>query len=333
MNKLLFVTSLFLFVTIGKTMAQTNPEHIIPVEKNLSKEFKKSLYDKTRYTYSDEKLKTIGMPCGGIAAGQLYVRGDGSLASWWIANNAYNTGYGIDHLTNFKTALGPWEVCYQTFEPRSFIDQYFELTVEGEKFPKTTKRLNKSGFNAIEFIGEYPIAQINYRDKNAEMPIDVSMEVFSPFIPMDAKSSATPGTILKFKLKNTSKKSVKASLNGVLQNMVMRDLKGKNSGESRNTTFKKENLSGVVFDFVPADDKAVMHPYNGNMTLALIHQEAVLDANNSNSALDTEAKQTQTTDGNKLNGSVATTTIELKAGESTEVVFLLTWYFPNRPME
>ena len=49
------------------------------------------------------------MPVGGICAGQLYVRGDGTLANWWIANNAYNTGYGIDWLLNFDTPLGPLE--------------------------------------------------------------------------------------------------------------------------------------------------------------------------------------------------------------------------------
>lgn len=59
-----------------------------------------------RKEYKGDELYTIGMPVGGICAGQLYVRGDGTLANWWIANNAYNTGYGIDHLLNFDTPLG-----------------------------------------------------------------------------------------------------------------------------------------------------------------------------------------------------------------------------------
>ena len=80
-----------------------------------------------------------------FCAGQLYVRGDGTLANWWIANNAYNTGYGIDWLLNFDTPLGPWKVCYQTFEPMSYIDQGFKITVnDGNK--AITKELNKKDF-------------------------------------------------------------------------------------------------------------------------------------------------------------------------------------------
>jgi len=86
---------------------------------------------------------TIGMPCGGIAAGQLYVRGDGTFANWWIANNAYNTGYGIDYLMNFNTALGPWKVCYQTFKPFSYIDQGFSVTVKEKGKETVTRNLSE----------------------------------------------------------------------------------------------------------------------------------------------------------------------------------------------
>lgn len=188
----LVLSSLLLLSTIGALAQTLNSEHIIAVDEKISEELRKTLYDTESYVYSGEDLKTIGMPCGGITAGQLYVRGDGSLACWWIANNAYNTGYGIDSLLNFETPLGPWAVCYQTFEPKSYIDQYFELTIE-DKHGEIVKRLNKTGFDDIEFVGEYPIAKIAYIDE--ELPVDISMAVFSPFIPMDARKSATPGTI------------------------------------------------------------------------------------------------------------------------------------------
>ncbi|MEJ7682951.1 MAG: GH116 family glycosyl-hydrolase [Segetibacter sp.] len=131
------------------------------------------------------------MPCGGIAAGQLYVRGDGTLANWWIANNAYNTGYGVESLTRFNTAMGPWKVCYQTFEPASYIDQGFYITVK-QNSKKRTLKLNKESFDDISFVGEYPIAKINYASKNNPLPVKIQSEFFSPFIPRNAKESATP---------------------------------------------------------------------------------------------------------------------------------------------
>src|ERR1700761_401801 len=111
--------------------AQTDPSHLVPSNKGLDAHWRASLYDTTRHAFTGDELTTIGMPCGGIASGQLYVRGDGTLAGWWIANNAYNTGYGIDSLTKFPTALGPWTVCYKTFTPASYIDQGFTIRVDG----------------------------------------------------------------------------------------------------------------------------------------------------------------------------------------------------------
>src|SRR5882757_1603184 len=126
MYLLLLFLSLFQFVHAQPSI---DPSHHVPVDKHLSASWQKDLWRNDAKVYKGEELTTIGMPCGGIAAGQLYVRGDGTLAGWWIANNAYNTGYGKDSLMNFPTALGPWKVCYQTFTPPSYIDQGFTVSV------------------------------------------------------------------------------------------------------------------------------------------------------------------------------------------------------------
>lgn len=321
-----FVCLMLLF-GLGSLNAQNKWGHVIPADKGLSPDFIKSLYVNERTVYTGDDLKTIGMPCGGIASGQLYVRGDGSLACWWIANNAYNTGYGVRHLMNFNASAGPWKVCYQTFEPFSYVDQYFELTVESKKGVQT-KLLNKQGFNAIEFVGEYPVAEVHYKD-SVPFPVEVSMDVFSPFIPMELKKSATPATVLKFKVKNILNKPVKVSLKGVLQNMVMRDLKATVAGKSRNRVYADDGLVGVCYDFEPADSKWGSHPYNGNMSLSLLG-EGVADADGSTGQLENEVSKEQTAVGNKLDGSVSTA-FELKKGEEKEIVYLLSWFFPNRP--
>src|SRR4051794_1726572 len=130
MKWLFTVAALYNFCLLANSQKQLDSSHHVPVEKNLRAKWKSELWSNERKTYKGKELLTIGMPCGGIAAGQLYVRGDGTLANWWIANNAYNTGYGVDSLTRFNTALGKWKVCYQTFEPASYIDQGFYITTE-----------------------------------------------------------------------------------------------------------------------------------------------------------------------------------------------------------
>lgn len=230
------------------SFAQFSPDHKVSLDKGDIKSFIGDKESKgERKVYKGDELTTIGMPVGGICAGQLYVRGDGTLANWWIANNAYNTGYGIDWLLNFDTPLGPWKVCYQTFEPMSYIDQGFKITVnDGNK--TITKELNKKDFDDISFIGEYPIAFVEYAQKKQELPVRVSAEFYSPFIPLDAKSSATPATIMKYTVKNTSDKKVTADLEGWMQNLVCIDLKGRADGMLQNKVIDNNGWKSVYMD-------------------------------------------------------------------------------------
>ncbi|MDR0749619.1 MAG: hypothetical protein LBF62_08620 [Tannerellaceae bacterium] len=292
-----------------------------------------------RKVYKGEELKTIGMPCGGIMAGQLYVRGDGTLANWWIANNAYNTGYGIDHLLNFDTPLGPWKVCYQTFEPPGYIDQGFRITIDDGR-QKVTRELSKKDFDDIGFIGEYPVAFIDYASKSNDLPVKVTLMAYTPFIPLNAKESATPATILKYKVTNTSAKSVNVDLTGWLQNLVCIDLKDETYGTLRNKVVSNGDMQSVYMEMNPAGIMTAndpvekpryrideSHPYFGNLALTVFDPNATVTADISKGI----QSFAETGLGDRLNGGI-TSTMTLKQGESKEVVFVLSWYFPNRPL-
>ncbi|MBE3068773.1 MAG: hypothetical protein IMZ66_00910 [Planctomycetes bacterium] len=190
-----------------------------------------------RTVYRGDALETIGMPCGGVAAGQLYVRGDGTLAHWWIFNNVTNTGYG--------------DKCYRTYRPESPLDQGFAIRVRPEGGEAVTRRLSRDDFDAIEFVGEYPIAEIRYRTKDKPgLPVAVDLEVFSPFIPLNARDSALPATVMRFTVKNTSDKAAQADLSGILQNGVLWHEAGKYRGQSRNRVVRGDGLTAVVMDYL-----------------------------------------------------------------------------------
>ena len=251
--KLPLFTSCCLTIILSASAQQVDPTHHVPTNKNLTAAWTQALWQNERKVYTGNELTTIGMPCGGIAAGQLYVRGDGTLANWWIANNAYNTGYGIDWLMDFETVAGPWKVCYQSFEPFSYIDQGFAVTIkQGGK--TTTRLLNKKDFDNISFIGEYPIAYINYAAKKNPIPLQVDAAVFSPFIPLNAKESATPGTVLQYTLKNTSGEKMQVALNGWLQNLVCADIKNDVKGNLRNRVIKSGGITSVMMDLVKTEN-------------------------------------------------------------------------------
>jgi len=189
-------------------MGQEAPKdkHPVPAEKNLSQDFLSKLSQRgERAVFKDEELETIGMPVSGIATGQLYLRGDGTLALWQIFNKHVFSGYGRDN--------------YRTYRPDSPVDSGFAVVLESDG--KTAVRALNKDFGTVEFAGEYPIGLVRYTSKDS--PIEAELEAFSPFIPLDAKDSALPATIFHVTLKNTSDKAQQVSILSWLENAVCFD--------------------------------------------------------------------------------------------------------------
>lgn len=225
-------------------------EHLIGADKGLACDWDAKLFERgQRHVYRGDELEAIGMPCGGICAGQVYVRGDGSLAHWWIANNAANTGWGSE--STLEHPLGNYQQAYTTYRPFSPIEQGFAAIVKQRGKDTKVYELSRDGFDDIGFIGEYPVATIEYRKKDkAVLPVEIDCKVFSPFIPLNAKDSAIPVTVLNFTMKNVSDSDIEVGLAGWLQNAVCLGLKGKLQGQSRSTSISKDGLTGVYFDYV-----------------------------------------------------------------------------------
>ena len=174
-------------------------EKLVPADKKLSPDWVKSLFERgTPTVYRDNELDLIGMPVGGICAGQLYLGGDGRLWHWDIFN--LRIGTGSEHYAS-------------PLRPASPLDQGFAVRVN-----RTVRPLDRRGFADVRFRGEYPIAQVEYRDP--ELPVTVTLEAFSPFIPLNEEDSSLPATVMRFTVKNTSESTAEVELAGWLENAV-----------------------------------------------------------------------------------------------------------------
>lgn len=187
-------------------------QHFVPVDKNLPQVWYSSLYERGEASswYTGKELETIGMPIGGIAAGQLYLLGDGRLGLWRIFNEYVNTGYGRDNY-KYRSLLASDMV----------VDQGFAVSAKvlGQRGEPEWRRLCKDDFGEVEFTGEYPIGKVGY--KEAGYPLAVGMRAFSPFIPLNAEDSALPVTIFEITLKNiTVDNKVRVGVAGWLENGV-----------------------------------------------------------------------------------------------------------------
>lgn len=211
-------------------------DHLVPADKKLSPDWVKSLFARgTPEVLRGSELKFVGMPVGGIGAGQLYLGGDGRLWHWDIFNQPGKRPTNDKHYRN-------------PLMPASPLAQNFSLTVGDQ-----TRTLDRDGFSDIAFRGEYPIGIVEYAD--AAVPVAVKLEAFSPFIPLNTDDSSLPATILQFTLRNISAAPVEATLSGELENGVCLHHRDQN-GILRNRIVRERGLTALVY----SAEKAATQP-------------------------------------------------------------------------
>jgi len=214
----------------GPFKADDVKDHFVPADKRLKPEWIKALFAKgDRTWYQGKDLETIAMPVGGICAGQLYLAGDGRLVHWDVFNQHIFTGYGRD---NYQLGRKPESPLRQGFVVR--------VTADGKTVQRT---LDVNGFPEVRFCGEYPIGTVEYRDK--ETPVEVQLEAFSPFIPLNEEDSALPATVLEFTVKNTGGTQATVSLGGWLENAVCMHSAVGVYGVRRNQVLRQDGLTMV----------------------------------------------------------------------------------------
>ena len=208
---------------------------LVPADKRLRPDWVKSLFERgIPEVLSGRELQYVGMPVGGIGAGQLYLGGDGSLWNWDIFN---------------KHSSAMAEHYAKPLMPDTRLKQRFSITI-GNK----THALDAEGFKDVTFRGEYPIGTVEYKD--AGVPVSVKLEAFSPFIPLNADDSSLPATVMEFTVSNTSGKALEVMLSGELENGVCINSRWRN-GALRQRAIREEGLTTLLFSAENSDSKAV----------------------------------------------------------------------------
>jgi uncharacterized protein (DUF608 family) len=175
----------------------------VPADKKLNPDWVRSLFTRGEAAvYRGEELRYIGMPVGGICAGQVYLGGDGTLWHWDIFNQNLSTADG--HYANPPLPSSPFK-------------QGFAIRIRAGG--KTQIRsLDRKGFGDISFRGEYPIGIVEYSGEAS--PVRVRLEAFSPFIPLNPDDSSLPATLMQFTITNTGQTEIACDLAGWMENAV-----------------------------------------------------------------------------------------------------------------
>ncbi len=161
--------------------------------------------------YSGDELRFIGMPVGGLFAGTVYLGGDGQLWNWDVFNQEHLGAVDRPAATFMGDVLTAMSGAnyVDPVRQQSPFSQRFEL-MAGDK---------RVRFGDIRFRGEYPIGKVSYSKADSEVEMD--LEAFSPFCPLDAESSSFPATTLTFKVRNVGEKPLTLRLQYATDNPVL----------------------------------------------------------------------------------------------------------------
>jgi non-lysosomal glucosylceramidase len=332
--------------SLGKFIAVAGPFTIqdfagttAPSDKKLNKDWIKSLYERgkvTAYSKTKNELRFIGMPVGGICCGTVYTGGDGRLWLWDIFNR--NQLGAVTKMLPIKMEIFNVKEINNVFgslylEPALDVrplQQGFALAIK-HKGSTIIKRIHEDDWDEIIFEATYPVATIRYISKN--LPLEVSLKAFSPFIPGDELNSGLPATIQSISFKNSSPDLVTVDVIGWLENkMFLNTAKEKNDFKRENKLLDNSFCKGIALECFVTDKDLEKAPDFGNMSFATLGKSVtrIIDAAKSNDPHVQQIKDFINSSG-KEDGPIAViaSTHVLKPNQKATADFIISWYTPN----
>jgi non-lysosomal glucosylceramidase len=315
------------------------------------------------FAYQGEALRHVAMPLGGLGTGQIALGGDGGMRQWQMVNQVNHLGFIPDSFFALRACCTepPLDVI-RILQSREILERDASHTplVNDDAIPVEQIELlrHTSGVERTVFTGAYPFARLSYED--AQLPVEVSLEAYSPFIPLDAQASALPAILFTFTLRNRLPHKIHGSLGATLQNAVgwdgMTPISGNRCslyGGNVNRLRQRANYTAIVMDNVNLSED---HPGMGQMVLSSLssHVRAYerwsdsaqfirfIEGLNADDHLARHDYNRQRSNKNSpvlpTGPSPAGTTWNagllvpywLEPGESTTLTFIISWYFPNR---
>jgi non-lysosomal glucosylceramidase len=315
------------------------------LRKSKSEQEMKSKKLRHSFKYASEQLRAFNFPLGGIGTGHMTLSGDGGLRQWQIFNS-------INH--NAHVPFSFFAVSIQEggrkqsriLQSKKWYDSDFEPapSVSDHVVPQASRDLLEKlrGVDDLEFIAEYPVVQAHYA--LGEAPIELSLEAYSPFVPLDADDSGLPAIVFHFTATNKFLHPVTVSLLMSQQNAVGWDdateingIAHPSFGGNTNKIIRTQNATTIVMENENLSSDA---PRYGQMLISALDTTASARAQwtsldglwqdfTSDGSIEASAESEPSPSGQTVNAALCSRAT-LQPGECKKITFLLVWYFPNR---
>jgi non-lysosomal glucosylceramidase len=277
--------------------------------------------------FEDRNLARIAFPLGGVGAGSLSLGGRGQLRDWEIFNRP-NKGFSPPYaFPSIWVQTGGSKPVARVLESRILAPYEGSSGLGSDNVPGLSR------LAASKFTGEFPLAHIDFGDP--VLPVRVSLDAFSPFIPHNADDSGLPVAILRYRVSNPGRAEAKVSIAFSIDNPVKAD------PDQRTNEFRQTGTLAGLFMSNPGI--AAGQPMQGTFALCgiqtdgtqLTHWRGWPKGRWWNSPMlfwDDFSDDGQLGTEPEARNNVGALCMQrtLSPGRSADYTFLLGWHFPNR---
>ena len=284
---------------------------------------------------SGRQLARVSCPLGGIGTGGIGLGGRGNLQDWQIFNRS-DIGNALDYSFPSMWVRCPGASPYSVVLERRLLPPY-DLHEQGLGLANVPglPRLAEA-----KFFGSFPISRIEFEDR--ECPVNVGLEAFSPFQPLDADASGLPCAVLSYQIHNPGATEAEVVVAWSISNPV-------GGSDSRNNAARTATgMSGV---FMTDPSLAGDDPMQGSFVLAALPAAGASvemlpkwrggwnvgpwDVGPQHFWFEEFTKTGNLGTPVEPSTPVASVSIRqiIPAGGSRSFRFLLAWHFPNRTPE
>ena len=304
---------------------------------------KEELYSEGNFRSFDNNAREAAFLLGGIGTGNVSIGSRGEFRDWEIFNKpdkGNSLPYAFFALWAREEGCKPITKVLEGCLTPPFSKSHGFTSGETAGLPR---------FQKSEMRGEYPFVRVKLEDDL--MPVSVTLEAFTPFIPLNAEDSGIPCAILKYKVRNSTANKVDFTIAGSLPNVsgfkgytTFFNLNEDDFKGNMNEFIKEDGFAGLFMDSTGLDKSSLNY---GNLSIStnaanvsvkphwyigswFDNVQDMWDDFGSDGRLDIESNTGFEPSNTLLRVGSIGAYDTLKAGEEKELVFLLTWYFPNR---
>jgi uncharacterized protein (DUF608 family) len=209
--------------------------------------------------YSGKNLDRIAFPIGGIGAGMFCIEGTGAISHMSVRNRP----------EVFNEPCMFAAISVKGLENNALVLE--GQVPEWKKFGTPNSANGSSGasyglprFEDTKFLARFPFAYIDLKDK--DLPLEVHMTGWSPFIPTDADNSSLPVGGIEYSFRNTgsakleavfsynsvnfmTQQNGKASIKPIQNGFILSEVGSKDKPETKGDFAILTNEPGTIVDY------------------------------------------------------------------------------------